>query len=97
MQTVEDAGAFVGEVVAVLGQQPRPGGEGSGDIDDARAGGGQLLSDTAAESLGAFDSEAVLRPALGPADELGEGAGVDDEASGRQFMTSVVNGDGGQR
>ncbi|TQL36718.1 hypothetical protein FB564_1833 [Salinispora arenicola] len=84
----------VGLAAAAGGQQPRPGGEGRGDIDDVRGGGGQLLGDTAAESLGALDSEAVLRPALGPDGELGEGGGVDDETPGRQFMPGVVDGDG---
>jgi Zn-dependent M28 family amino/carboxypeptidase len=85
----------VGLAVTAGGQQPGPGREGGGHVDDVLAGGGQLLGERAAQAAGALDREAAVGSLLAPARQLAEGPGVDDEPALGHLVAGGVDGDGG--
>lgn len=97
----DQAGVFVqgvgriGLAVPAGGQEPGPGGEGGGHVHHVLAGGGRLLSEAAAETLGSFDGEAALGPPLAPAHQLPDGPCADDEAPLGELVSCGVDGDGG--
>nr|WP_229866319.1 hypothetical protein [Streptomyces spinoverrucosus] len=91
---VEGVGG-VGLAVAAGGQQPGPGRQRGGHVHHVLARGSQLLGEGAAQTAGAFNREAAFGPLLAPAQQLAEGAGVDDEAALGHLVARGIDGDGG--